>query len=417
MSLRDWFRRKQPPAQAPSDPRELFAAEVLALVKSEGLLDDPQIDPSAFAIRGTSARGQQSIFLANLFAETREVPPEQRPARILRFLRGPAEFDQSSEKSWAEVRDHVAAVVRAATYWTGMGLPPGTMAARPFVPFLIEAVVLDSQNAMQFVTAAELAKWGATPDQLFEAAREAVARAAEVGIERYDDGPAPIWHVASGDDYESSRLLVPGWLASFAGKVRGRPVAAIPHRSMLLVTGDGEPRAIERVLASADAEFKASPRRLSPALYTTSDDGRLVPYDPPPDHPQRGAVRLAHVKLAVYEYGLQKEALDARHEKDGVDVFVANYIARELEDGRAVSYCVWNAKIDSSLPRADLVAFLDEREQTFLVRWADVERLAAACWSAEPDLDPPRMRTLCWPSAPVVAALRAASVKLADFRP
>jgi hypothetical protein len=40
-----------------------------------------------------------------------------------------------------------------------------------------------------------------------------------------EDAPYATWLVSSNDMYESSRLLLPGWLASFGGKVSGRPVA------------------------------------------------------------------------------------------------------------------------------------------------------------------------------------------------
>src|SRR4029077_19422814 len=163
---------------------------------------------------------------------------------IRTFLNISSEFDEVPD-TWAEVRDRVAAVVRAGSYWSLPAIRahvrPGT---RPFAPFLVETVVLDGEHSMQYVTPSQMERWGATIDQLFDAARANGAAAAD-RVERYDDGPAIVWHVASNDDYESSRLLVPGWLASFAGKVDGTPIATIPHRSMLLVAGAGDPRAIE----------------------------------------------------------------------------------------------------------------------------------------------------------------------------
>ena len=265
---------------------------------------------------------------------------------------------------------------------------------------------------MQYVTPSQMEGWGATVDQLFEAARANIAAAAD-HVERYDDGPAIVWHVAANDDYESSRLLVPGWLAGFAGKVDGTPIAAIPQRSMLLVAGAGDPRAVERLLASTEAEFKASTRRLSPALYTVGEGDRVVPLVLPREHPLRTRVAVTHAKLAIYEYQGQKELVDQQHEQDGTDIFVASYMVREIE-GNVVSLATWVENVDSLLPVADAVAFGREGVPTIIVRWSDVQRIAGSCWERDPVLDPPRMRTLRWPDTAILAELERAAVALRD---
>jgi hypothetical protein len=42
------------------------------------------------------------------------------------------------------------------------------------------------------------------------------------------DASGPLQIVASSDTYESSRLVVPAWLASFRSKGEGEPVGIIP---------------------------------------------------------------------------------------------------------------------------------------------------------------------------------------------
>ena len=77
---------------------------------------------------------------------------------------------------------------------------------------------------------------------------------------------------------------------------------------------------IERLLDKAEREFLASTRAISPAIYAEDETMKLVPYERPEGDPLANAVRLAHEKLAHYEYATQKEALDKRHEAEEVDV-------------------------------------------------------------------------------------------------
>jgi hypothetical protein len=409
----DRFRRKAAPEPpAPATPRELFMDLVLEVARRHRIIDDPKPDRAEFSIAGHVRGQERTFFLENLFAETRDVPPDDRPERIRVFLDSSSEFDDLPD-TWAEVRDRVAAVVRTGSYWSLPGIrEPFRPSSRPFAPFLVETVVLDGERSMHYVTPSQMESWGATVDQLFDAARANIG-AADDRVERYDDGPAIVWHVAANDDYESSRLLVPGWLAGFAGKVDGTPIAAIPHRSMLLVAGAGDPRAIERLLASTEAEFKTSTRRLSPALYTVGEGDRVVPLVLPREHPLRTPVAIAHAKLAIYEYQEQKELLDKQHEQDGTDIFVATYMVKEIE-GNVVSLTVWGENVDSLLPVADAVAFGREGAPMIIVRWSDVQRIAGSCWEHDPALDPPRMRTLRWPEPAILVELQRVAVDLRD---
>jgi hypothetical protein len=57
-------------------------------------------------------------------------------------------------------------------------------------------------------------------------------------------------------------------------------------------------------------------------------------------------------------YQEQEQLLNAIHEKQGIDIFVANYSVLEHEDGWRLSFCVWGNDVDSLLPVTDRVAFM-----------------------------------------------------------
>ena len=423
--VREMFGKNAEPQSAPLDrseaaastPEEHFRDEVVSIASQAPFIESAVADPEAYAVDLVYADGEQmKCFLGNLYAETRDVPPEERQLRVMHFLAVMADRPELPE-SWEDAAPMLMPVIRPATFFNH-GVGPEEHGKQPvrrsFAPFLCEAVAIDHESAMAYAIVDNLERWGVSAEEAFRTARENLARMADQGVEIYDpSAPYRMWHVSSGDAYESSRMLVPGWLAGFRDKVEGRPVAAIPERSTLLVVGDAEPAALERLQASADREFRAAPRSISPALYTVDDDGAVVPLRVPPGHPLEHRVHEGEVHLAAVEYGAQKRALDAELERRGEDVFVASYsVVQRPSDGRVLSYCTWGEHVDSLLPRADLVGFVGGDLQAgeawhFLVPWEIVAREAASCWQLETSLDPPRMRTVRWPDAELLETLKS----------
>ena len=311
--------------------------------------------PDAYGFLVNRGRHDQSAFLDSIFQETRDVGPEHEQVLIGRFVRSLAAPDTSG-MTWEEVRPKLAPLLRTPTTFgcSPEMTPDKRPIQRPFAPFLIECVGVDSDDGIAYVFAQVLDRWGVTVAEVFEAATENGHAYFTDDVEPYDaQAPYPIWHVARDDSYESSRLLVPGWSASFEGKVKGRPVAIVPHRSLLIVGGDGDERCLRRLIDSAQGEFEASPRRISPALYATDADGKVVPFRLRSGHPLAGDVAVGHHLAAMAEYNGQKASLD-EHLKE--DVYVATYTAARDQSGGAFSCSVWSKGAPTLLPETDHVA-------------------------------------------------------------
>jgi hypothetical protein len=247
---------------------------------------------------------------------------------------------------------------------------------------------------------------------------------ADDGIEELEDTDSPVWQVSSGDYYESSRLLVPGFLASFADRVEGRPIAIIPERSTMLIGGDDNPETIQALAELARREYEESSRSISPSLYTVDDDGAVVPYQRPSDDPDddvANVVRLGHVLLALNEYNAQKADLERRFEQTGEDLFVASYTAVELEPtGRPLAYAVWGQGVPTLLPRTDVVHIAcgdpeSDQDDSFAVTWDSLLAIVGDCVTPEPNLAPDRYRTVRWPSETQLAALQEAACDLDEM--
>ena len=408
--LRSLFASKAPP---PIDPREAFATEVEAYLRSLPDVTEATRAPEGYAFDVVTPAKRWRIYLDNAFAETRELSPEARQEKIAFFFAPEARHDpvdDEREETWDSACETFVPVLRGATYGLEMWLqkPRAEFVRRPFLPFVDRIVAMDRLRSMVFVSRGTVERWEVDEGQVFDAADARVPLLADPSVDIYDVTHGPLWVVTTNDTYESSRLLVPGWLASFRGKVQGRPIAIAPERSTLMVGGDARPDMVERLLEKAEREFGASNRRLSPAPYTVDDEDRVVPYVRPEADALGIKVKLAHERLAAYEYGHQKEALEGAYAKAGPDVFVASYRVYGAEGAMPRSLCVWTQGIRSYLPRTDRVAMVvpgdregEPAKVTVEVAFeAVVDRLTAV-----PGLHPPRYETGSFPGQSELTAL------------
>jgi hypothetical protein len=416
MSFLDKLRSRifGPPATgagAPSDPRSHFMSEVEGILRSMPSVGTIKPDPGRFAFELRNAGKDHTFFLENIFSEMREVPPEKRAERIRAIVASVGA--QENNVSWDEVQERLVPLVRPCTLFMGAVSDPTKLPiARPFAPFLVETVGIDSEQTTQYVSPATVQSWDVPVEKVFDVARaNAAASFGEGDVASYDETAGyPIWHVARDDSYESSRLLLPGWLASFRSKVAGRPVAIVPERSKLIVGGDGDERCLRRLIETAVREYGSSPRAISPALYTVVDDTDQVVPLLLHGHALAHDVGVGHVQLAAAEYDKQRSTLQ---EQVGDDVFVANYVGLRQVDGTPIGMTTWSEDVPTLLPVADRIAFVigptQPNPEVFNVWWDDVARLAGAFLERDPSLNPPRCRTVGWPDRETIAKLRAAS--------
>jgi hypothetical protein len=216
--LRSLFGGKTP---APADPRELFAAEVQAFLRSMPKVTAVKRASDAFAFDLTTPGGKRRMYLDNLFAESREMSPEQRREKIAFFFLMLRDDEQND--TWEAARETFVPVLRGATFgidgW--MRDPRSAIVRRSFLPFIDEIVAMDRPTSMSFVGRGTVDRWEVGDDSVFEAAAARAPLLANPSLALYDETHGPLWIVTSNDSYESSRLVVPGWLASFRGRVEG----------------------------------------------------------------------------------------------------------------------------------------------------------------------------------------------------
>jgi hypothetical protein len=123
------------------------------------------------------------------------------------------------------------------------------------------------------------------------------------------------------------------------------------------------------------------------------DDGRLVPYSVPDDHPDAAAISHARTFLAATGYRMQADDLKADYLERGIDALVPS-ITVAASDDDALCYTVtsWDADVPAHLPQTD---FVDIGER----RWAWDELARSIELIPLPGVLPPRYAARAHPAA------------------
>jgi hypothetical protein len=179
-------------------------------------------------------------------------------------------------------------------------------------------------------------------------------------------------------------------------EVKGEHIAMVPHRDSLLITGSDDIEGLGMMAQFAEDAFE-HPRFIScTALRLDGDE--WVSWLPPIDHPHFSKFRLLEIKSLYQDYEVQKELLDALHEKEGTDIFVAKYNPAEDKSGTVYTYSVWSDGVDTLLPKTNRVIFFREGEDVLATGdWEGVEQVAGHLMEPT-DMYPPRYRVREFPT-------------------
>ncbi|MCA9646229.1 MAG: DUF1444 family protein [Polyangiaceae bacterium] len=402
----------QAPPEAAKSPEHAFAEEVLGVLLADERVERAEIDPEAiFTIHVwlVGAADPSQLYLHNLRKDSLDWDPEQRRATIQSFV---SSMTEHRDSDWESADGNLVPVLRTATF---VGFVDAKLLARPFAGHVLEVLAIDRPNSLSLLTDGALEDWPITVNEAFTAARQHLGECSiDVPLEPWDASAAyPIWAVATGDSYESSRLAAPGWLAAQKDKVEGEPLCIVPHRDLLILTGDAHPDAVVRLFETALTEYRAASRSISPMVYCANGQGRILEYLPRADHAAYPLFERNAALFDLAEYEEQKQNLDHHFEEQGNDIFVASFnVMHKKDSGAYYSYAVWAEDVLTLLPFADYVAFMPrDDERHFLVPFDDVQELVGELMVEEPGMLPRRWRLESFPEGSVLEALREAATR------
>ncbi len=239
------------------------------------------------------------------------------------------------------------------------------MPSQPIGEHLLACLAYDWPESVQSINADNLRDWGVTVYEALEAALENLDSSTE-GFAKIGDN---LYSFVAGDTYDAARLMLVDRIKAF--ELDGAPVAIVPNRDCILITGSDYNEGLKTMVDLATKQA-SEPHSLS-GTPLILEDGESVDWMPPPTYPAYAKFRDLELGFLFQIYSDQKQLLGAAHERARIDIFVANYSAVTRQDGSPVSYCVWSEGVDSLLPVTQKVAFMrDESGPVALGEWDKV---------------------------------------------
>lgn len=222
---------------------------------------------------------------------------------------------------------------------------------RPFAEDYALTLAYDSELYLALIDAWHLEGWNVP----FE-------RALEYALDNLHRTPPTFTEIRPGlfrsqeqDSFDAARILLRPALKALP--LSGRPVAALPRWSCLLVTGDQDRDGLLELVRAVEEEVQ-KPRPIGAVpLVLDGDEWRTFF----PAGASEEAVRVRNLVSTARgrSYSTQKKLLE-REENAEQPVQVASYSAmRKAGEPEMITFCTWARGVRALLPRAREVGFLD----------------------------------------------------------
>ncbi|NNE83604.1 MAG: DUF1444 family protein [Alphaproteobacteria bacterium] len=321
-----------------------------------------------------------------------------------------ATSDNPVAETWDEVRASVLPILRDRGSIHSSRLAPQASKGQdsygifPHLDIgadLIALAAVDTEDSIVMPDGDQFEDWGMTFEEVYEQALANLAVREPGPIEDLDDG---LYGFFNGDDYESSRVLLPSFLDGLPS-LDGDPVILCPSKDSLLLAGSKNAAALAEMAHQAANVIQAH-RPLS-GLAIVRRDGAWHPF-PGPGDVDTDALRSLQQQWLSILYDEQKALLDEALEKQSRDIFVANYgIAPQIPDlAGKHSFSTWGEDIHVWLPEAEIVFFPQDDGNIYFAHWAAVRTVMGSRMTPLHNY-PPRFEVESSPSEKDFAAMDA----------
>lgn len=387
-------------AGAPMLTHEDFANLVIRTLRERGEERAIVYEPRGFALHvAPEAEERRTLFLRNVYGEY--VSTDDEAARRLLLANvGASAASVDGEETLDEVRVSLMPRVKPRAYFeigvrlalreagaAGDGVPHEVLARDLGV-----SVAIDRAEAIHEVTS--FAKWGIDLAGAAEIAR--------INLRRRSDEPfteiAPgVFASPWGDHYDAERVLLEDKIRALP--LSGAPVAMIPSRHRLLLTGEHDAAGLDRVVSEAEVVLEG-PRPLTALAFVLRGDG-WEPFVPSGEARAARRIRELRDRELAHAYTDQKVLL----EQDGEEAFVASVVSAE-----GVTLGVLTAGVHTLLPMTRLVSLNDMERGAFDV--VDFDAFLAVMGDGarlREGLYPPRYEIRSFPSVEEVAEMKRRS--------
>ncbi len=299
-----------------------------------------------------------SMALTNLYDDYADGGRTRRNKIVEQIVLTAKELEAGIPTLWEMAKDNILPTLRSRTQYHELILAAQIDESK-FQPAIRqridEAIVVDiafdSPASIAGVSGENLREWGVGFEEALSVAKDNLRKISDRPMEKVHDGV----YAARGEDaYESSRLLLPDIFHRL--ELDGDPVALIPLRDVLLVTGHRDEKGL-KIIAEIAENFLKKPRwvSFSPLRH---DGENWQQFDPLQQFPNLKVYSRLKMHEEVADYARQKKLLEDLQRHNGNDLFVATFNGLEdKQDGSMWSYCVWTEGVKSLLPHTEMVMF------------------------------------------------------------
>ena len=385
-------------------PADRFARQMIEVFREVGSDRDYQYDAEQFRLVG-GERGKEILNLQNFYAEHCGLPRKLRKQHLRQVVRGvlqsqlelPDEFEHAKPdlrpKLWMRAAFTKLNLRQKIEGGDGMDVP-----LYPLGEHLSIGIVYDLPHSMRSLTNSDLEEWDTSWYEALEAARHSLEDCeftfAKIGESLYAS--------LTGDNYDASRILLQPIIEQL--EVDGVPVAMVPNRDCLLVTGENDKMGIS-MMAEIAAKALDDPRPMSAHPLRLEGD-QWVDWMPPKSHPAYQDLVLLQTQFMYQEYADQKALLDQYHEAEMIDIFVASCSALQNKNTDEVfTYCVWGEDVDSLLPKTDRIMLAQDGGGIASAEWDQVVSVVGDLIVREEDYYPERFRVREFPTRQQLEAI------------
>jgi len=386
------------------EQRKAFSDVMVRALRQAGVGKKIQYDPGEFSLIIGEA-GDKLFFLGNVYNRYSQAETAGRDEIVKRFTNMVLLSDRPLPADFSEARSHILprmgnlashSFMRLRNRLKGLEytLPPHTVTASHFCTDL----VYDWPESIQGIQKSDLDRWGVTFEQALELSLENLDAVSSEEFSRPPGNPG-VYVSPWKDNYDASRLLLPGKIAGI--EVTGDPVAILPNRDTLIVTGSEDKAGLAAMAELASAALPGPHPLSGTALRWTGKE--WVPFLPAGDIPLYYRFVMLRTTALAPDYHYQKELLDRLYKEVGADIFVANYqVMKHEETGSVLSVCVWTRDVVSLLPETTHITFFDdnlpENERVIgPVEWDRAINVVGNLMTKQ-ELEPPRYKVEQFPT-------------------
>ncbi len=379
-----------------------FAQMVCDLLRQSGVTDPIRYNRETFTLHYGSPETQ--LGLHNAFAEYARAPRSQRRPLLQRYIATILTTPSALPEDFSEARAVLLPRVRSRLFYERMHLRFPPDAHIPFTPLgdhLGVDVVIDTPQASSPVSRSRLTGWGVTFDEALAVAKDNLWEISKQNFQQVSPG---LYAPGREDTYDAARLFLHDLIWQLP--VKGRHVAVVPHRNLLLVCGSEDPGALAAMAKLATAGLQDS--RAETGIPVILNGPRWETARP--THEYLAPLRELYVHSVASEYGEQASWLEQQQTDDSP--YVASVmLTQNRQTGEFCTVSVWGEGVKTLLPRAEVIAFMrgsadGPRPDSIMARWDDVQQICGPLMQPQ-DRYPPRWLVEQFPSNDQLQALSA----------